>query len=80
MPAIAPPTGGSFPPECRGYTGRMAEFMWWKLGVFGALAFAWGLYCGFTGRPMTTKPEPPRDRTTTAKPDLTASAAQHQDF
>ena len=27
-------------------------FLWLKFWVLVALAFVWGLYCGFTGRPL----------------------------
>lgn len=28
------------------------DYLWLKFGVLVALAFVWGLYCGFTGRPL----------------------------
>jgi hypothetical protein len=31
----------------------MVEFLFWKLVVFVALAFVWGIFCGATGRRLT---------------------------
>jgi hypothetical protein len=45
---------------------EISEFMIWKALVMVALAFIWGIYCGFTGRPLGREP---RDSPTDAQKD-----------
>lgn len=38
-----------------GFGGVMefSDYLLWKAGLMVLAAFVWGVYCGFTGRPMS---------------------------
>lgn len=44
------------------YTGPMPEWMIWKALALVFAAFCWGVYCGFTGRPLNGQQPGPERR------------------